>query len=72
FGSGQDQTYWEVYGDWNEDPGKLETEVFYLLEWLCTKSQLMLWSAALPPDVRRGSATPLAIRICFGAAPPRA
>jgi effector-binding domain-containing protein len=25
--------YWEVYGDWNEDPDKLETEVFYLLEW---------------------------------------
>ena len=24
--------YWEVYGDWNEDPAKLETEVFYLLE----------------------------------------
>jgi effector-binding domain-containing protein len=24
-------TYWEVYGDWNEDPSKLETEVFYLL-----------------------------------------
>jgi len=24
-------TYWEVYGDWNEDPAKLETEVFYLL-----------------------------------------
>lgn len=26
------KTYWEVYGDWNEDPTKLETEVFYLLE----------------------------------------
>ena len=26
------KTYWEVYGDWNEDPAKLETEVFYLLE----------------------------------------
>jgi effector-binding domain-containing protein len=25
-------TYWEVYGDWNEDPAKLETEVFYLLK----------------------------------------
>lgn len=24
--------YWEVYGDWNEDPAKLKTEVFYLLE----------------------------------------
>ncbi|HEY0761593.1 MAG TPA: GyrI-like domain-containing protein [Pyrinomonadaceae bacterium] len=24
-------TYWEVYGDWNDDPAKLETEVFYLL-----------------------------------------
>jgi len=24
--------YWEVYGDWEEDPAKLETEVFYLLE----------------------------------------
>lgn len=23
--------YWEVYGDWDEDPAKLETEVFYLL-----------------------------------------
>jgi len=26
------KTFWEVYGDWNEDPAKLETEVFYLLE----------------------------------------
>jgi effector-binding domain-containing protein len=26
------KTYWEVYGDWNEDPAQLETEVFYLLE----------------------------------------
>ena len=25
------KTYWEVYGDWNEDPARLETEVFYLL-----------------------------------------
>ena len=25
-------TYWEVYGDWHEDPNKLETEVFYLLQ----------------------------------------
>ena len=25
-------TYWEVYGDWEEDPSKLETEVFYLLQ----------------------------------------
>ena len=24
-------TFWEVYGDWNEDPNKMETEVFYLL-----------------------------------------
>ena len=24
--------YWEVYGDWEEDPTKLETEVFYLLQ----------------------------------------
>jgi effector-binding domain-containing protein len=24
--------YWEVYGDWHEDPTKLQTEVFYLLE----------------------------------------
>jgi effector-binding domain-containing protein len=23
---------WEVYGDWNEDPNQLETEVFYLLK----------------------------------------
>ena len=23
---------WEVYGDWNEDPAQLETEVFYLLQ----------------------------------------
>jgi effector-binding domain-containing protein len=23
---------WEVYGDWNEDESKLETEVFYLLK----------------------------------------
>lgn len=22
---------WEIYGDWNEDPGKLETTVLYLL-----------------------------------------
>ena len=22
---------WEIYGDWNEDPEQLETEVFYLL-----------------------------------------
>lgn len=26
------RTYWEVYGDWNEDPTKIETEVFSLLE----------------------------------------
>lgn len=26
------ETYWEVYGDWSEDPARLETEVFYLLE----------------------------------------
>ena len=26
------RAYWEVYGDWNEDPAKIETEVFYLLE----------------------------------------
>jgi effector-binding domain-containing protein len=26
------RTYWEVYGDWNEDAAKLETEVFYLLD----------------------------------------
>ncbi len=37
---------------------------------LCTKSRLTLWSAALPPDVRRGSATPLAYKNNFGAAPP--
>ena len=24
--------YWEVYGDWEEDPTKLQTEVFYLLQ----------------------------------------
>ncbi len=24
--------WWEVYGDWEEDPSKLETEVFYLLQ----------------------------------------
>ena len=23
---------WEVYGRWNDDPGKLETQVFYLLQ----------------------------------------
>jgi effector-binding domain-containing protein len=23
---------WEIYGDWNEDPGKLETGIFYLVE----------------------------------------
>jgi effector-binding domain-containing protein len=23
---------WEVYGDWHEDPGRLETEVFYALD----------------------------------------
>jgi effector-binding domain-containing protein len=23
---------WEVYGDWHEDPARLETEVFYLLD----------------------------------------
>ena len=23
--------FWEIYGDWNEDPTKLETEVCYLL-----------------------------------------
>lgn len=22
---------WEIYGDWNEDESKLETEIFYLL-----------------------------------------
>ena len=22
---------WEIYGDWHEDPAKLETEVYYLL-----------------------------------------
>lgn len=24
--------YWEVYGDWDDDPAKLRTDVFYLLE----------------------------------------
>jgi effector-binding domain-containing protein len=24
--------YWEVYGDWEEDPSKLRTDVFYLLK----------------------------------------
>ena len=24
-------TSWEIYGDWNENPGKLETLVMYLL-----------------------------------------
>jgi effector-binding domain-containing protein len=24
-------TSWEIYGDWNEDPAKLETLVLYLL-----------------------------------------
>ncbi|PYV07340.1 MAG: AraC family transcriptional regulator [Acidobacteria bacterium] len=24
--------WWEVYGDWQEDPAKLETEVYYLLQ----------------------------------------
>jgi effector-binding domain-containing protein len=23
---------WEIYGDWNDDPGKLETTVVYLLQ----------------------------------------
>ena len=23
---------WEVYGHWNDDPAKLRTEVYYLLE----------------------------------------
>jgi hypothetical protein len=23
--------YWEVYGDWEEDPSKLRTDVYYLL-----------------------------------------
>jgi effector-binding domain-containing protein len=25
-------TSWEIYGDWNEDPAKLETWVMYLLQ----------------------------------------
>jgi effector-binding domain-containing protein len=25
-------TWWEVYGDWDEDSSKLQTEVFYLLQ----------------------------------------
>jgi hypothetical protein len=25
-------TSWEIYGDWNEDPAKLETLVMYLLD----------------------------------------
>jgi len=24
--------WWEIYGDWDEDPAKLQTEVFYLLQ----------------------------------------
>ncbi len=28
----QANVFWEVYGDWEEDPLKLETEVFYLLQ----------------------------------------
>jgi effector-binding domain-containing protein len=24
--------FWEVYGDWNDDPAKLRTDVFYLLK----------------------------------------
>lgn len=24
--------WWEVYGDWEEDPNKLQTEIFYLLQ----------------------------------------
>ncbi len=24
--------YWEVYGDWDDDPSKLRTDVFYLLK----------------------------------------
>jgi len=24
--------WWEVYGDWEEDPARLETEIFYLLD----------------------------------------
>lgn len=28
----QMNVYWEVYGDWEEDPAKLQTEVFCLLQ----------------------------------------
>ena len=28
----QMNVYWEVYGDWEEDPAKLQTEVFSLLQ----------------------------------------
>lgn len=28
----QMNVFWEVYGDWEEDPTKLQTEVFYLLQ----------------------------------------
>ncbi len=29
-------TSWEIYGDWNDDPAKLETLVLYLLRERCT------------------------------------
>ena len=28
----QANVWWEVYGDWDDDPSKLQTEVFYLLQ----------------------------------------
>jgi hypothetical protein len=30
-GLGPASVWWEVYGDWHEDPGKVQTEVFHLL-----------------------------------------
>jgi effector-binding domain-containing protein len=35
FAAANDRTFagksWEIYGDWNDDPAKLETTVMYLL-----------------------------------------
>jgi hypothetical protein len=25
------ETCWEIYGDWDEDPAKLRTDIFHLL-----------------------------------------
>jgi effector-binding domain-containing protein len=34
-GRALDSPRWEIYGDWHEDPARLETEVFYLLRPSC-------------------------------------